>query len=115
MPVKEKIIRVAHTMYNAKDVCFSRVAEEQIAQYTRKGFGNLTVCIAKTQLSLSHDPQLKGCPADYILPVEEVRLSAGAGYLYPLCAKISTMPGLPSSPIGADIDIDAQGNPRGIV
>ena len=74
------------------------MAEEQIAKYEKAGFGNLPICMAKTHLSLSHDPTLKGVPTGYNLPVREVRASVGAGFIYPLIGKMSTMPGLATYP-----------------
>ena len=85
---------------------YSIEAEERIAEYTRLGFDNLPICMAKTHLSLSHDPELKGVPKGFIIPVRDVRASVGAGFLYPVLGKISTMPGLPTRPAFMDIDID---------
>ena len=78
------------------------------------GFGHLPVCMAKSHLSLSHDPEKKGRPTGWVLPVRDVRLSAGAGFLYALCGDIMTMPGLPSRPAGEQVDIDAEGNIVGL-
>lgn len=78
------------------------------ARYEAKGFGNLPICIAKTQYSFSHDPNLKGAPTGFILPIREARVSAGAGFIYCLCGAISTMPGLPTRPCIYDIDIDLE-------
>jgi formyltetrahydrofolate synthetase len=81
-------------------------AEAKIALYTRLGFDKLPICMAKTHLSLSHDPNLKGVPRNFTLPVRDVRASAGAGFLYPLCGDMRTMPGLPTRPVYFDVDID---------
>jgi formate--tetrahydrofolate ligase len=110
--IKDKIGAIAKHIYGAKGVRFEPLAEESIAHYEKLGFGRLPVCMAKTHLSLSHDPHLKGAPKDFILPVRGVRPSIGAGFLYALCGKILTMPGLPSEPIGEKIDIDSKGRLR---
>jgi formate--tetrahydrofolate ligase len=112
--IKEKIHTIATEFYGAADVDYSEEADARIKQFTRMGFDNLLICMAKTHLSLSHDPKLKGRPTGFTLPVRDVRLSAGAGFIYPLCGSMLTMPGLPSDPAGAYIDIDAQGNVVGL-
>jgi formyltetrahydrofolate synthetase len=89
-------------------------AKKQIAQYEELGWSNLPVCIAKTHLSLSHDPTLKGCPKDFVVNVREIRASIGAGFLNPLLGEMTTMPGLPSHPAGENIDIDKNGNIIGL-
>lgn len=110
MPIKEKIRMIATKVYGARDVHFERAAEENIAVYKKLGFSRLPICMAKTHLSLSHDPALKGSPRDFILPVRDVKPSIGAGFLYALCGRTLTMPSLPSHPVGEDIDIDSGGN-----
>ena len=80
--------------------------------YEKLGLGKLPICVAKTHLSLSHDPALKGAPRDFVLPVREIRPSVGAGFLYALCGKILTMPSLPSHPMGECIDVDAKGRTK---
>ena len=95
--------------YGANKAVISDLAKEQIAVLEEKGYGNLPVCMAKTQLSVSHDPNLKGEPTDFDVPVREVRLSAGAGFVYALCGTIMTMPGLGSKPGYMKIDIDEDG------
>jgi len=114
MPIKDKIKTIAVKIYGAKDVEYSELAEEKIRLYTERGWDNLPICMAKTHLSLSHDPSLKGRPRDFILPIRDVRASIGAGFLYPLCGKMQTMPGLPSRPVGEKIDIDEKGNIIGL-
>ncbi len=104
--IKEKIETIAREVYGADGVDYSPEAEERIASYTRLGFDKLPICMAKTHLSLSHDPALKGVPTGYRIPVRDVRASVGAGFLYPLLGKMSTMPGLPTRPAFYDIDID---------
>jgi formyltetrahydrofolate synthetase len=106
MPIKEKIETIAREVYGADGVDYSPEAEKQIEEYTQMGFDKLPICVAKTHLSLSHDPNLKGVPKGFRLPVREVRASAGAGFLYPLIGKMSTMPGLPTRPAFFEIDID---------
>jgi len=105
-PIKQKIETIAKEIYGAERVEYSREAEDRIAKYTRLGFDKLPICMAKTHLSLSHDPKLKGVPKGFIIPVRDVRASVGAGFLYPVIGKISTMPGLPTRPAFMDIDID---------
>ena len=114
LPVREKIEAVATRIYNADGADFSPAAERAMQVFTGMGFGRLPVCMAKTPLSLSHDPARTGCPSGWRLPVRDVRLSAGAGFLYALCGDIMTMPGLPSHPAGEGIDIDADGNIVGL-
>jgi formyltetrahydrofolate synthetase len=82
--------------------------------YNERGWDKLAICMAKTHLSLSHDPDLKGRPKDFILPVRDIRAFIGAGFLSPLCGLIQTMPGLPSHPRGENIDIDEKGNIIGL-
>ena len=106
--IKEKIEHIAKTIYGADGVSYEPLAEEQIATYERAGFGGLPICMAKTHLSLSHDPLLKGVPTGYTLPVREVRASVGAGFIYPLIGKMSTMPGLATHPAFMDIDLDLE-------
>ena len=108
MGIKEKIETIAKQIYNADGVTYSDQAEEQIAAYTRNGFDKLPMCMAKTHLSISHDPALKGAPEGFTVPVREVRASVGAGFLYPLLGTMSTMPGLPTRPAFYDIDIDLE-------
>jgi formate--tetrahydrofolate ligase len=112
--IKEKIETIAKKVYGAEDVEYSDEAESGIKTFTKMGFGSLPVCMAKTHLSLSHDPKLKGRPSGFTLPVRDIRLSAGAGFVYPLCGNMLTMPGLPSDPAGAHIDIDEHGETVGL-
>jgi len=110
--IKEKMERIAKTIYGAKAVSYEPLAEANVKIYERLGLGKLPVCVAKTHLSLSHDPALKGAPRDFVLPVREIRPSVGAGFLYALCGKILTMPSLPSHPVGECIDVDAKGRTK---
>jgi formate--tetrahydrofolate ligase len=115
MSIKEKIEVIATKVYGAKGVKYSSLAEEKIKIYTKYGWDKLPVCIAKTQLSLSHNPNLKGRPQNFVLPVKDIFPSVGAGFLYVLCGDILTMPGLPINPVGTKIDIDKNGNIIGLV
>lgn len=108
MSIKEKIETIAREIYGADGVDYSPEAEKQIEEYTRMGFDHLPICVAKTHLSLSADPNLKGVPKGFRLPVREIRASVGAGFLYPLIGKMSTMPGLPTRPAFFEIDIDPE-------
>jgi formyltetrahydrofolate synthetase len=108
LPIKEKIEIIAREVYGADGVDYTPEAEERIAEYTRLGFDKLPICMAKTHLSLSADPTLKGVPKGFRIPVRDIRASVGAGFLYPLIGKMSTMPGLPTRPAFFDIDIDLQ-------
>jgi formate--tetrahydrofolate ligase len=112
--IKEKIETIATKIYGADGVDYLPLANRQIRRYTRLGFGNLPICMAKTHLSLSHDPNLKGRPRNFRVTVREVRASMGAGFLYPLLGEMRTMPGLPSKPAGAGMDIDEYGKVTGL-
>src|SRR5216683_2364693 len=112
--LKEKIETVAKRVYGASGVEYDLHATRQIDSYERNGFGRLPVCIAKTHLSISSDPTLKGAPTGWVLPVREVRASVGAGFIYPICGDMRTMPGLPSTPAAARIDIDDRGEIVGL-
>jgi formate--tetrahydrofolate ligase len=112
--LKEKIETVATRVYGARDVEYSAPALRQLDTYERAGFGGLPICIAKTHLSISHDPKLKGAPTGFTLPVREVRASVGAGFVYPICGDMRTMPGLGTSPAAASIDIDDDGQILGL-
>lgn len=112
--IKEKIRLIATKIYGAGDVVYSDIAEEKITRYNQAGISSLAICMAKTQFSLSHDPELKGNPGGWTLPIKDIRLANGAGFLYPLCADIQTMPGLPQHPRGEDIDISEKGDIIGL-
>jgi formate--tetrahydrofolate ligase len=113
-PLRDKIEAIATRIYGADGVDYQPAATKALKLYEEMGFGHLPVCMAKTQYSLSHDANLKGRPTGFTLPVREVRLSAGAGFITPLCGEMRTMPGLPSRPGGENIDIDADGNIVGL-
>ena len=112
--LKEKIEAIATKVYGAEGVDYDPAAARQLATYERNGFGQLPVCIAKTHLSLSSDASLKGAPTGWRLPVREVRASVGAGFIYPICGDMRTMPGLGEHPNAHQIDIDADGNIVGL-
>jgi formate--tetrahydrofolate ligase len=112
--LREKIFTVATQIYGARDVEYTNEAAKQLDTYERNGFGHLPVCIAKTNLSLSSDPSLKGAPTGWTLPVREVRASVGAGFVYPICGDMRTMPGLGSQPAAFSIGVDDDGNITGL-
>ena len=112
--LRDKIETVATRIYGATGVDYTPVAARQLDGYERNGFGSLPVCIAKTHLSLSHDPTLKGAPTGWRLPVREVRASVGAGFIYPICGDMRTMPGLGSNAAAERIDIDENGQIVGL-
>ena len=112
--IRDKIETIATQIYGAAGVSYEAQAGRQIDNYEANGFGNLPICMAKTHLSLSHDPQLKGAPAGFELPVREVRASVGAGFIYPLCGDMRTMPGLSAHPAAEQVDIDANGEIIGL-
>ncbi len=114
LPLREKIETIAAKVYGADGVDFAPAATKALAEYERLGYGHLPVCVAKTHLSLSHDPNLKGRPSGFRFPIRDVKLAAGAGFIYPLAGDMRTMPGLPSRPAGENIDIDADGNVVGL-
>jgi formyltetrahydrofolate synthetase len=114
LSIKAKIEAVATKIYGAGRVEYSPEAEAKIALFTRLGYDKLPVCMAKTHLSLSHDPTLKGAPKGYSLPIRDVRASVGAGFLYPLCGEMRTMPGLPSKPAFMNVDLDEDGRIVGL-
>ena len=112
--LKEKIETVATTIYGAAKVEYSATANKQLKNYTDNGFGDLPVCIAKTHLSISGDASLKGAPKGHTLTVREVRASVGAGFVYPICGEMRTLPGLGTKPAAAIIDFDEDGEIVGL-
>jgi len=114
LPIDEKIRVISNKIYGAKDVTFSQEAKKKIELFENLGLSNLPICMAKTHLSLSSDPNLKGRPKDFIIPIIDLRISNGAGFIVAYTQDISTMPSLPSDPIGRYIDIDENGNVYGL-
>src|ERR1700733_3356601 len=108
MSIKDKIETIVREMYGGSGVEYSPEAEKKIELYTKQGFSKLPICMAKTHLSLSHDPNLKGAPTGFIVPVRDVRASVGAGFLYPLLGTMSTMPGLSTRPGYYEIDLGVE-------
>jgi formate--tetrahydrofolate ligase len=113
-PLKEKIETIATRVYGADGVEYDLTASRQLDSYEKNGFGNLPICMAKTHLSISSDPSLRGAPKGWTLPVREVRASVGAGFIYPICGDMRTMPGLSIHPAAHDIDIDEDGQIVGL-
>jgi len=107
-PIRKKIEAIATVMYGAEGVMFEPKAERQIDMAEDLGFGRLPVCMAKTPLSLSHDPTLKGRPTGFTVPIKELRILAGAGFVTAVCSGIQLMPGLPKKPVGERIDLDSE-------
>jgi formyltetrahydrofolate synthetase len=108
MPIKEKIETIAREIYRADGVDYTPEAEARIKLFTDMGLAHLPLCMAKTHLSFTHDPAIKGTPRGWRLPITDVRASVGAGFLFPLCGTMRTMPGLPTRPVFTDIDIDVE-------
>ena len=108
MSIKEKIEAVAREIYRADGVDYTAEADAKIKLFTEMGLSHLPLCMAKTHLSFSHDPKLKGAPRGWRLPITDVRASVGAGFLFPLCGSMRTMPGLPTRPAFTEIDIDTE-------
>lgn len=113
-PIKDKISKIATEVYGADGVLFTKEAETMITKYTDLGYGNLPICMAKTQYSLSDDPNLLGRPTNFSITVREVRLSAGAGFLVAITGAIMTMPGLPKRPAACNMNIDEKGKITGL-
>lgn len=109
LPLADKIRTIAKEIYRAKDVEFLGTSLKKLKEYEEMGYKNLPVCIAKTQNSISHDPKLIGAPKDYLFPVRDVQLYAGAGFVVVLAGDIMTMPGLPKMPAALNIDVDDDG------
>lgn len=108
MSIQQKIYIICHEIYGADNVEYTNLAKQQMIQYENAGFGNLPICIAKTQYSFSCDASAKGVPKGFIVKVREIRSCVGAGFLYPLCGDIMTIPGLPTRPGFYDVDIDVK-------
>jgi formate--tetrahydrofolate ligase len=113
-PIKEKIEIIAKEIYRADGVEYTSQANKQIKLFEQNGFRDLPICMAKTHLSFSADPKLKGAPTGFTIPITEVRASVGAGFIYPLVGEMRTMPGLSSTPAAQNVDIDEDGNVVGL-
>lgn len=113
-PLETKIEKIATSVYGADGVDFAPAARRELAKFTELGYGDLPIVMAKTHLSLSADPKLLGAPTGWRLPVRQVRLAAGAGYIYAICGDMRTMPGLSSHPAAERIDLDSEGNIVGL-
>jgi formate--tetrahydrofolate ligase len=114
LPLTDKIRTIAREIYGAADIAIDGPAQEQLRDFEAAGFGNLPVCMAKTQYSFSTDPSLLGAPSGHIVEVREVRLAAGAGFVVAICGNIMTMPGLPRAPAAERIHVDGQGRIEGL-
>ncbi|KAF7976304.1 hypothetical protein HWV62_7005 [Athelia sp. TMB] len=107
-PIEEKITTIAKEIYGADGIELSELAQKQVDTYARQGYGGLPICMAKTQYSFSHDPKLKGVPTGFTIPIRAVRLSAGAGFLYPILGDMQTMPGLGTRPGFWEVGLDPE-------
>ncbi len=114
IPIRDKIEIIAKQVYGASDVKYDGLAERQIAGFERRGWGNLPICVAKTHLSISQDPALKGAPTGHVVRVRECRASIGAGFIYPLLGTMRTMPGLGMTPAYMNVDLDENGKVVGL-
>jgi formate--tetrahydrofolate ligase len=114
MPLRDKVRTIAQKIYRARDIAVEKAAEDRLAELQKAGFGHFPVCIAKTQFSFTTDPNAKGAPSDHVLPVREVRLSAGAEFVVVICGDIMTMPGLPRVPAAANIGLTEDGRVTGL-
>ena len=114
LPLFQKIERVAKSIYRADEVLADKKIRDQLYQWEEAGYGNLPVCMAKTQYSFSTDPNLRGAPTGHSVPIREVRLSAGAGFVVVVCGEIMTMPGLPRKPAAESIRLNDEGEIEGL-
>ena len=114
MPLYEKIRTIAREIYRAKDISADKSVRDQLNAFEAIGCGKFPICVAKTQYSFSTNPDAKGAPSDHVIPVREVRLSAGAEFVVAICGEILTMPGLPRVPAAESIDIGPDGRIVGL-
>ncbi len=114
MPLLEKIRTIAREIYRAKDIAVEKPVRDQLANFEAMGYGTFPICMAKTQYSFSTNPDAKGAPTDHIIPIREVRLSAGAEFVVAICGEIMTMPGLPKVPAADVIDVNSEGRIVGL-
>ena len=113
-PVEEKVLALARQVYHAESVTWSAEARRNLRRFEAQGWGNLPICMAKTHLSTSHDPTLRGSPSGYAFPIADIRASVGAGFLYALAGRIETLPGLPTRPRAMDMDVTPEGEITGL-
>ncbi|WP_028117587.1 formate--tetrahydrofolate ligase [Ferrimonas senticii] len=113
-PIEHKLLSIVEAGYGGKGIELTEQAQAELQQLTELGFGHLPLCMAKSPLSISHDPALKGAPTDFVVPIRELKLCAGAGFIYALTGNVMTMPGLSEKPAFMNIDIDADGNITGL-
>jgi formate--tetrahydrofolate ligase len=113
-PLADKIKTIATNIYAASDVAIPKAVANRLEEFEQMGFGDLPICIAKTPYSFSADPELRGAPEGFVLPVREVRLSAGAGFVVAICGDVMTMPGLPRRPAAERMTVDAKGRVSGL-
>jgi formate--tetrahydrofolate ligase len=114
LPLYEKIRTIAREIYRAKDISADKSVRDQLASFEAMGYGRFPICVAKTQYSFSTNPDVKGAPADHVVNVREVRLSAGAEFVVAICGEIMTMPGLPKVPAAEAIDVGPDGKIVGL-
>jgi len=114
MPLLEKIRTIARELYRAKDISADKSVRDQLGNFEARGCGKFPICVAKTQYSFSTNPELKGAPLDHVIPIREVRLSAGAEFVVAICGEIMTMPGLPKVPAADFIDVGPDGKIVGL-
>jgi formate--tetrahydrofolate ligase len=114
MPLVEKVRTIARELYGAADISFDSSIKSRFAELEKEGFGHLPVCIAKTQYSFTTDPNTKGAPSGHVIPVRELRLSAGAEFVVVICGDIMTMPGLPKAPAANNIEVAPDGRIAGL-
>ena len=114
MPLVDKIKTIATKIYGAGSVAMAKPITDRLAELQKQGFGNLPICMAKTQYSFSSDPDLRGAPSGFELPVREIRLSAGAEFVVAICGDIMTLPGLPRVPNAQGVSVDKSGQIIGV-
>ena len=112
--IEEKVTALAQKVYGASGVEWSAVARNKLKRFESMGLDQLPICMAKTHLSISHNPRLKGRPSGFAFQIADMRVATGAGYVYPLAGKIMTLPGLPSKPRALDLDTDSHGDITGL-
>ena len=113
-PLFKKIETIAKEIYRADEVIADTKIRDQLKNFEEEGYGDLPICVAKTQYSFSTDPSLKGAPIGHVLPIREIRLSSGAGFIVVVCGAIMTMPGLPRVPAADSIKLNKNGEIEGL-